>query len=46
MLRMRTVYHFNAAHDAYGYENEVTMGPPAKPVTRRVRGNARRIGDC
>jgi Protein of unknown function (DUF3617) len=46
MLRMRTVYRFNAARDAYSYENEVTMGPPANQVTRRVRGSARRIGDC
>jgi Protein of unknown function (DUF3617) len=46
MLRMHTVYRFNAARDAYSYENEVTIGAPAKAVTRRVSGSARRIGDC
>jgi Protein of unknown function (DUF3617) len=46
MLRMRTVYRFNAARDAYSYENEVTTGSAAQRVTRRVRGSARRIGDC
>jgi hypothetical protein len=46
LLRMRTVYRFNAARDAYSYENEVTIGPATSPVTRRVSGRARRIGDC
>jgi len=45
-LRMRTVYRFNAARDAYAYESEVTAGSGAGAVTRRARGNARRIGDC
>ena len=45
-LRMRTVYRFNGARDAYQYENEVTAGAGASAVTRRVRGSARRIGDC
>ena len=45
-LRMRTVYRFNGARDAYSYENEVTTRQAGVPVTRRVRGSARRIGDC
>ena len=45
-LRMRTVYRFNRARDAYQYENDVTAGSGARAVTRRVRGSARRIGDC
>jgi len=45
-LRMRTVYRFNGGRDAYAYENEVTVRAGDKPVTRRVRGRARRIGDC
>ena len=45
-LRMRTVYRFNAARDAYQYENEVTAGSGANAVTRRAQASARRIGDC
>lgn len=45
-LRMRTVYRFNGERDAYAYENEVTVRVGDKPVTRRVRGRARRIGGC
>lgn len=45
-LRMRTVYRFNHARDAYEYENEVTTRSNAEPVTQRARGKARRIGDC
>ncbi len=45
-LRIRTVYRFNKARDAYSYENEVTTRPGAEPVTQRARGRARRIGDC
>jgi Protein of unknown function (DUF3617) len=46
MLRMRTEYRFNGARDAYTYENEVTTRAGGKPRTQRVRGSARRIGDC
>lgn len=45
-LRMRTVYRFNRARDAYEYESEVTAGSGADAVTRRSRASARRIGDC
>jgi hypothetical protein len=45
-LRMRTEYRFNGARDAYTYENEVTIHPGAQPVAQKVRGSARRIGDC
>jgi hypothetical protein len=45
-LRMRTAYHFTPGRDAYTYENEVTIRAGDKPVTRRVRGRAKRIGDC
>jgi len=45
-LRMRTEYRFNGARDAYTYVNEVTIRLGANPVTQRVRGSARRIGDC
>lgn len=47
-LRMHTIYRFNGARDAYSYENEVEVvpAPGAKPVRRRVRGSAHRIGDC
>lgn len=46
VLRMRTVYRFNGARDAYAYENEVATRSGGMPVTQRVRGSARRIGDC
>jgi len=45
-LRMRTVYRFSRARDAYAYENEVTIQADAKPITQRARGRAQRIGDC
>ncbi len=45
-LRIRTVYRFTPGRDAYEYENELTTGSNAQPVTQRVRGSARRIGDC
>jgi len=45
-LRMRTEYRFNGARDAYTYVNEVTIRAKENPVTQRVRGSARRIGDC
>jgi len=45
-MRMRNVYHFNAARDGYAYESETTVTISGKPETRRNRGTARRIGDC
>jgi len=45
-LRMRSEYRFNGARDAYTYVNEVTIRTGERAVTQRVRGSARRIGDC
>jgi len=45
-LRVRTLYRFNRARDAYDYENEATIRTGKDAVTQRVRGRARRIGDC
>ena len=45
-FRVRTVYRFNRARDAYAYENEATIRSGKETVTQRARGRARRIGDC